>query len=215
MERLVPNPSFSVSKKIKSSFSSLNVRCRCLTKGEVPDCEFKSSSGDSAFEDSIPLVSNSMCLYLTHNTLCSRIHPFFSYLRHLKSAHRCFLMNRESLDLVRIRMVVPKSWGKQITNKWTKQTNKQKKYKKYRQKKQTKTQPKNTCFQKGSKLNSAITLFYTFMEKLRMCCAQKGIEKMASCGVADVPHWGRLQQSIPEDHKDVARSVRIQPVPED
>lgn len=49
-------------------------------------------------------------------------------------------------------------------------------------------QPKNTCFQKGSKLNSAIKLFYTFMEKLRMCCAQKGIEKVASCEVADVPH---------------------------
>lgn len=76
-------------------------------------------------------------------------------------------------------------------------------------------QPKNTCFQKGSKLNSAIKLFYTFMEKLRMCCAQKGIEKVASCEVADVPHWEGLQQSILEDHKDVARSVRIQPVPED
>lgn len=53
------------------------------------------------------------------------------------------------------------------------------------------------------------------MEKLRMCCAQKGIEKVASCEVADVPHWEGLQQSILEDHKDVARSVRIQPVPED
>lgn len=90
-----------------------------------------------------------------------------------------YFINHEPLN-----KCVPRKVKKQMNKKKTQKTTP----KKYRQKKQTKMQPKNTCFQKGSKLNSAIKLFYTFMEKLRMCCAQKGIEKMASCEVADVPH---------------------------